>query len=149
MLPPKEDFKMYCGRRIYRRDGKYRRKTTYVTVNGSPLKDFSFGKRDQEKTTIFEWGYRGAGPSELTQSILADYLGEKYPESGYVTSQESNALLFASLFKEDFIAKLPRPSDDNNMDDYWQITSNQTRKWFYSLEEEGITRTALLKDIYG
>lgn len=148
MLPAKEDFKMYCGRRIYGRDGKYRRKTTYVTVNGTPLKDFSINKRNQEKMTVFEWGYRGAGPSVLAQSILADYLGEKYPESGYATSRESNALLFANLFKEDFIANLPRPSEDNFMDNYWQISSNQIRKWFYFLESEGITRTTLWDDLW-
>lgn len=148
MLPPKEDFKMYCGRRIYRKDGKYQSRTTYVTVNGRPLKYFGSQKRNPEKETVFEWGYHGEGPSRLAEAILADYLGETYPESGFRSSAELNALLFGALFKEDFIGKLPREYD-TKMDDYWQITSYQIRQWFYSLEEEGITRTALLEAIYG
>lgn len=149
MLPPKEDFKMYCGRRIYRRSGKYSSRTTYVTVNGRLLKYFGSEKRNLEKETVFEWGYRGAGPSQLAVSILADYLGESYPEGRYASHYESNALLFKALFYEDFIVKLPRSVDENDMDDDWQITSTQIRRWFYLLEEEGITGKDLLKNIYG
>jgi hypothetical protein len=42
-----------------------------------------------------------------------------------------------------------RHVEDDTVDDSWQISSDQIRKWFLSLEEEGITREALLKDIYG
>ncbi|GHO73967.1 hypothetical protein KSD_17380 [Ktedonobacter sp. SOSP1-85] len=148
MLPPKEDFKLYCGRRVYRREGKYSSKGTYVTVNGRPLKYFGSEKRNPEKEIVFEWGYSGGGPSRLAEAILADYLGETYPESEFGSSSKLNALLFGGLFKEEFIVKLPR-SLYREMDDYWQIASTQIRKWFYSLEEEGVTRAALLKDIYG
>ncbi len=146
MLPPKEDFKMYSGRRIYRKDGKYMSKTTYVTVNGVPLKYFGRNKRNPEKETVFEWGYYGGGPSRLAEAILADYLGETYPEEPFVPSTIPNAILFGTLFKGDSIGRLPRAKEETDDDD-WHITSYQIREWFYSLEEEGITRTVLLKDI--
>ena len=34
-------------------------------------------------------------------------------------------------------------------DDDWEISSNQIRRWFYSLVEKGITKEALLKSAYG
>ena len=145
MLPPKEDFKLYCGKRIRRHGWE----TTYVTVNGRPLAYFGSDKRDPEKQKVFEWGYGGAGPRDLAQSILANYLGERYPEPRSLVLAKSNALLFELLFKEEIIAGLPGKLSGEVEDDYWQISSNQIRRWFYSLEAEGITRTTLLESIYG
>ena len=150
MLPPKDDFKMYSGRRIYKRyrDGVVSR-MPYVTVNGRPLKYFGPWQRNPEEQVVFEWGYYGAGPGTLAESILADYLGENYPERGYGSQIDYNALLYGSLFKGDFIGRLPRHVGDDKVDDSWEISSDQIRRWFYSLEEEGMTREALLKSKYG
>lgn len=146
MLPPKDEFKMYVGRRIYRRGSVS--KTTYVTVNGRPLPYFDWPKRNPETERLFEWGYGGEGPRHLAESILADYLGEHYPDTRYLDRSESNALLFGGLFKEEMIAILPSEVKGQVNDD-WQITSPQIRRWFYSLEADGITRQTLLENIYG
>jgi transcriptional regulator with XRE-family HTH domain len=148
MLPAKEDFKMYVGRRIYQRAGGPVSKRPYVTVNGRPLPYFDRYKRKQEEERIFEWGFGGEGPSYLARSILADYLGERYPDTRYLDRAESNALLFGNLFKEEMIASLPNEFRDQVNDD-WQMTSSQIRTWFYSLEADGITRQTLLKNISG
>jgi len=150
MLPQKDDFKIYSGRRIYKR---YRHghvsRMPYVTVNGRPLKYFGSVKRNPEEETVFEWGYPGGGPSRLAEAILADYFGEHYPAPGQGGPRGSNALLFAPLFRAEFISKLLRHVEDDTVDDSWQISSSQIRQWFLSLEEQGITKEALLKDIYG
>jgi len=149
LLPPKDYFKLYCGRRIYKRQGNGRvSKNTYVTVNGRRLKYFGPGKRNPEEENVFEWGYNGAGPRALAEAILADYLKENYPEQEYPSQRNYNALLYASYFKEDIIGKLPRHTDDDR-DDSWQISSNRIRNWFYTLEEEEITREILLEDVFG
>lgn len=147
-LPPKEEFKLYRGWRVIRHTGGgHISRRPYVTVNGRPLK--YFGRLHPQEQVPFEWGYYGAGPRELATSILADYFGETYPERGNASHKDYNALLYESLFKEDFIGKLPRPEHDPELDDSWEISSDQIRRWFYSLEEDGITKEALLKDIYG
>jgi len=97
---------------------------------------------------VFEWGYYGTGPRVLAEAILADFFAEDYPEQGYASQRGYNALLYGTLFKEDFIGKLPLHIKDDDDDD-WEITSDQIRRWFYSLEEQGITKEALLKRIYG
>ena len=150
ILPPKEEFKLYRGWRIIQHAGHgIIRKRPYVTVNGRPLTYFGPWKRNPEGETVFEWGYYGAGPGTLAESILADFFGENYPERGYANNIDYNARLYGSLFKEDFIGKLPRPEVGDEVDDSWEISSDQIRRWFYSLEEEGITKEALLKGIYG
>jgi transcriptional regulator with XRE-family HTH domain len=150
MLPPKDDFKMYSGRRIYKRDKKGRlSRIAYVTVNGRPIKNFGTDTRNPEEQPVFEWGYWGEGPSTLAQAILADFFEETYPERGYASSKDYNAPLYERLFKKDFIGRLPSHVDDEMEDDSWQITSDQIRRWFATLEERGITRETLLKDLYG
>jgi len=99
--------------------------------------------------TPFEWGYYGTGPRLLAEAILADFFAEDYPEHGYASQKDYNALLYGFLFKEAIIGKLPRRVDGEEVDDSWEITSDQIKRWFYSLEEQGITKEALLKDIYG
>ena len=60
ILPQEEDFKLYSGRRIYKRYGQgHVWRTTYVTVNGRPLKYFDSLERNPEEETVFEWGYPG------------------------------------------------------------------------------------------
>src|SRR5258707_307749 len=99
MLPPEDDVKMYVGRRVYQRAGGPVSKRPYVTVNGRPLQYFDWYKRSQGEERLFEWGYGGEGPSYLAESILADYLGERYPDTKHLDFAESNALLFGTLFK--------------------------------------------------
>jgi len=99
ILPQEEDFKIYSGRRIYKRYHGHVSKMTYVTVNGRPLKYFGPWKRNPEEQTVYEWGYFGAGPRTLAESILADFFGENYPEQGYANNIDYNACLFGSLFK--------------------------------------------------
>ncbi len=149
ILPPESEFKLYRGRRIIRhvRDGVIRRHP-YVTVNGSPLKYFGPGGRNPEEQIVFEWGFYGEGPRTLAEAILADFFAEDYPEQGYASQRDYNALLYGSLFKEAFIGKLPLHIKDDEDDD-WEISSDQIRRWFYSLEEKGITKEALLKSVYG
>ncbi len=146
ILPPKSEFKLYRGRRIiqYVVDGVITRHP-YVTVNGSPLKYFG---RNSEEQFVFEWGYYGQGPRTLAEAILADFFAEDYPEHGDASQRDYNARLYGSLFKEDFIGTLPLHIK-NDEDDDWEISSDQIRRWFYSLEEKGITKEALLKSAYG
>jgi hypothetical protein len=80
-------------------------------VNDRPLKHFGPGKRNPEEQVGFEWGYYAAGPRTLAEAILADFFAEDYPEHGYASQKDYNALLYGSLFKEDFIGKLPRHVD--------------------------------------
>ena len=150
ILPAKNEFKLYRGRRIIQRAGRgVISRHPYVTVNSHPLKYFGPGKRNPEEQVVFEWGYYGTGPRVLAVAILADFFAEDYPEHGYASQKDYNALLYGSLFKEDFIGKLSRHVDDEEVDDSWEISSDQIRRWFYSLEEQGITKEALLKRIYG
>lgn len=150
ILPPKSEFKLYRGRRIIRHAGHgIIVRHPYVTVNGRPLKYFGSGKRNPEEHIVFEWGFYGEGPRTLAEAILADFFEENYPERGYASNKDYNALLYGSLLKGDFIGKLPRHVDDDMEDDSWEISSYQIRRWFYSLQEKGITKEALLKDIYG
>jgi transcriptional regulator with XRE-family HTH domain len=149
ILPQEEDFKIYSGRRIYKRYHGHVSRMTYVTVNGRPLKYFGSLKRNPEEETVFEWGYPGGGPSRLAEAILVNYLEENHPEPGEVDPRGSNALLFAPYFRAKFISNLPRHVVDDTVDDSWQISSTQIRQWFLSLEERGITRETLLIDIYG
>jgi transcriptional regulator with XRE-family HTH domain len=53
ILPKEEDFKIYSGRRIYKRYGQgHVWRTTYVTVNGRPLKYFGSLKRNPKDEVI-------------------------------------------------------------------------------------------------
>jgi len=149
ILPPESEFKLYRGRRIIRhvRDGVITRHP-YVTVNGSPLKPFGTEGRNPVEQFVFEWGYSGIGPGTLAEAILADFFAEDYPEKGCASQRNYDALLYGSLFKEAFITKLPLHIKDDEDDD-WEISSDQIRRWFYTLEEKGITKEALLKSAYG
>lgn len=149
ILPPKDEIKIYQGRRIIRHTGNGAiTRHPYVMVNGSPLRYFGPGRRDPVESIVFEWGYLGEGPRMLAEAILADFFTEDYPEHGVARTRDYNALLYGSLFKEEFIGTLPLHFKDDQDDD-WEITSDQIRGWFNSLEEKGITREALLKSAYG
>ena len=150
ILPANTEFKLYRGRRIVQHEGhSVILSQLDVTVDGRPLKHFGPSKRNPELQVGYEWGYPGTGPQALAEAILADFFAEDYPEYGYPRERDYNALLYGSLFKEDFIAQLPSHAPYVDVDESWEISSGQIWSWFNSLEEQGITKEALLKRIYG
>ncbi len=140
----KHDFKLYRGWRIHKRPGKGTvTRFPYVTVNGRPLRYFGPFKRDPEQNRLFEWGFSGSGPSQLAQSILADFFEEVYPEKGYASRKDFHALIYRDAFKHEVIAAFPRGDDDD-----WELSSFQIRSWLLSLEERGITEKDLLEKTF-
>lgn len=88
-------------------------------------------------------GLLRGGYTDTGRIYPSGFLWRKLPEQGYANNRDYNACLYGSLFKEDFIGRLPRPEVDEEVDDSWEISSVQIRRWFDSLEEEGITKEAL------
>lgn len=140
-LPPKEDFKLYRGRRIPKHQGHgIVTRFPYVTVNGLPLPYFGPKRYDPEQERLFEWGYHGSGPRHLAESLLAHFFGETYPEEGYADRKDFRALLYGNAFKYEVIGIFARDEDEE-----WSFTSYQIRNWLLSLKERGITEKDLLE----
>ncbi|HLJ36102.1 MAG TPA: DUF6166 domain-containing protein, partial [Ktedonobacteraceae bacterium] len=101
---------------------------THVTVNGNSLAPFNtVGPRPPRKIR-FEWGYYGAGPSQLATAILADYFGESSVE-GWANWETSRAIKYVADFKNEVIGHLPPDS--------WELTSEQIREWLEKRKEAG------------
>ena len=81
--------------------------TIVVTVDDAPLDP----RLDlwPHSPTGFEWGYGGAGPSQLALALVAD-----------CCQDEKFAVEIHQEFKEAVVAKLPRQS--------WTLTDSQIRK---------------------
>jgi len=93
-----------------------------VTSNGKPLLPYDTWVKPE--TVVYGWGYTGAGPRHLAQSILLDYFETMYPdEQESVLRSWVNKYYFN--FKMDFTAWF----DENG----WEIWSGAITAW---LEEE-------------
>jgi hypothetical protein len=74
-----------------------------VTVDGKPLPVCH--ELRNHSPSGFEWGYSGAGPSQLALAILADYRGPKF------------AIAWYQVFQWHTVKGLPKQS--------WQLTAEQ------------------------
>ena len=101
---------------------------THVTVNGNPLPPFNTSGPRPPRKSRFEWGYYGAGPSQLATAILADYFGESSPE-GWANRETSRAMKYDADFKNEVIGRLPHDS--------WELTSEQIREWLEKRKVQG------------
>ncbi len=93
-----------------------------VTSNGKPLLPYETWLKPE--TVVYGWGYTGAGPRHLAQSILLDYFEIMYPnEQENVLRSWVNKYYFN--FKMDFTAWFDKSE--------WEIWSGAITAW---LEEE-------------
>ncbi len=93
-----------------------------VTSNGKPLLPYETWVKPE--TVVYGWGYTGAGPRHLAQSILLDYFEIMYPnEQENVLRSWVNKYYFN--FKMDFTAWFDKSE--------WEIWSGAITAW---LEEE-------------
>jgi transcriptional regulator with XRE-family HTH domain len=93
-----------------------------VTSNGKPLLPYDTWVKPE--TVVYGWGYTGAGPRHLAQSILLDYFEIMYPdEQENVLRSLVNKYYFN--FKMDFTAWFDKSE--------WEIWSGAITAW---LEEE-------------
>jgi len=93
-----------------------------VTSNGKPLLPYETWLKPE--TVVSGWGYTGAGPRHLAQSILLDYFEIMYPnEQENVLRSWVNKYYFN--FKMDFTAWFDKSE--------WEIWSGAITAW---LEEE-------------
>src|SRR6266567_2247314 len=93
-----------------------------VTSNGKPLLPYETWVKPE--TVVYGWGYTGAGPRHLAQSILLDYFEIMYP------NEQENVLRswvdkYYFNFKMDFTAWFDKSE--------WEIWSGAITAW---LEEE-------------
>lgn len=114
-------FKIYRGWRPLEilEPGLTRRSIT-VTVNNHPLPHYPYSTINPPG---YEWGYEGAGPRHLAESILADYFEEterlwRNEPGDYQTSK------YTYDFKMDCVRWFPREPEDE-----WSITSDQITQW--------------------
>jgi hypothetical protein len=98
--------KSYVGTRHYHQ--------TAVMVNGRPLNP-RFDLWNYHPLEAFEWGYCGAGPSQLSLALLADCLGDDHLSS-----------LLSAGFRRTVVEKL-------DGDDEWVLYNYQIRRIVTSL----------------
>ena len=83
-----------------------------VTVNGRPFKDV-FNEEGNSGNRVLEWGYAGAGPALLAETILEYEYGLEI------------ARMLASKFLFDVVANLPRGQGEVE----WVMNVEQIRLW--------------------
>jgi transcriptional regulator with XRE-family HTH domain len=97
-----------------------------VTSNGKPLLPYDTWVKPE--TVVYGWGYTGAGPRHLAQSILLDYFEIMYPdEQENVLRSWVNKYYFN--FKMDFTAWFDKGE--------WEIWSGAITAWLKEQREQG------------
>lgn len=97
-----------------------------VTSNGKPLLPYDTWVKPE--TVVYGWGYTGAGPRHLAQSILLDYFEIMYPdEQENVLRSWVNKYYFN--FKMDFTAWFDKKE--------WEIWSGAITAWLKEQREQG------------
>jgi len=103
----------------------------YITVDGQPLPYFNkhdpvFGNADPEEVQIYKWGYTGAGPRQLAESILGDYFGETAPQL-WEDRVVCQARKYSYKLKMDFVAWFPKEE--------WEISAEAIVAWLRQQKE--------------
>lgn len=107
-------------------------KTVSVFVSGLQLYPDYSQKIDTISPTGFQWGYRGAGPSQLALALLLLF-----------TDKDSALVMYKDLVKE-FIASLPKDQNFDKefdipawiKDHGYKLSKHNLRKGFKISEEE-------------